>query len=104
MLGDAFSNDRYFSTIFEARQQLREGQLAAASQGEAQILPMMARAAAAGDGVDYSQYESLIKEIAPDCWLITRCRLQPVRVAHQGDGAAGGVARRGDLPAGGHWR
>mmetsp|Transcript_34548 Transcript_34548/g.103510 ORF Transcript_34548/g.103510 Transcript_34548/m.103510 type:complete len:2592 (+) Transcript_34548:5875-13650(+) len=65
VLGDAFSNDRYFSTIFEARQQLREGQLAAASQGEAQILPMMARAAAAGDGVDYSQYESLIKEMAP---------------------------------------
>ena len=44
---------------------MREGQLAAASQGEAQILPMMARAAAAGDGVDYSQYESLIKEMAP---------------------------------------
>mmetsp|Transcript_34556 Transcript_34556/g.114443 ORF Transcript_34556/g.114443 Transcript_34556/m.114443 type:complete len:728 (+) Transcript_34556:56-2239(+) len=65
VLGDAFSNDRYFSTIFEARQHLREGQLAAASQGEAQILPMMARAAAAGDGVDYSQYESLIKEMAP---------------------------------------
>ena len=27
VLGDAFSNDRYFSTIFEARQHLREGQL-----------------------------------------------------------------------------
>ncbi|EOD38928.1 hypothetical protein EMIHUDRAFT_224086 [Emiliania huxleyi CCMP1516] len=57
VLGDAFSNDRYFSTIFEARQHLREGQL----QYESLIQEI------APDCVDYSQYESLIKEIAPDC-------------------------------------
>jgi len=63
----AFSRDQYLENTVKATVQARDRNLerAVKTQGEAQLLPMMARAAAAGGGVEYEKYEAMLSEMSP---------------------------------------
>jgi len=74
----AVSKDAYLGSTFKARRDLSFKQLIKL-QGEAQLLPMMAKAAAAGSSVDYAKFEAMLEEMSS----IELCENQPV--FNQGD-------------------
>jgi len=63
----ASKNDEYLlQTASAQRERQQEAQRAMLSpESEAQILPMMARAAAAGDGLEFDKYEAMLSKMQP---------------------------------------
>jgi len=61
----ASDQDGYLGETMQAQRSKREAALQAAveQQEEAQILPMMAKAAVKGDGVEYDKYEAMIAQM-----------------------------------------
>ena len=61
----AAKNDEYLVQTAKAQAELGSNAVREAShnRNEAQILPMMARAAAAGDGIEYHKYEEMLSKM-----------------------------------------
>ena len=86
----ASDQDGYLGETMQAQRSKREAALQAAveQQEEAQILPMMAKAAVKGDGVEYDKYEAMIAQMHKVSFKSDDC------VFRQGDPATAGARSR----------